>query len=31
MILDCISQMIQYPMLSKINSPSAKGEAEEEA
>jgi hypothetical protein len=28
---DCISQMSQSPMLSKLNSPSAEGEAEEEA
>jgi hypothetical protein len=28
---DCISQMSQSPMLSKLNSPSAKGEVEEEA
>ena len=27
---DCISQMSQSPMLSKLNSPSAEGEAEEE-
>jgi len=28
---DCISQMSQSPMLSKLNSPSTEGEAEEEA
>jgi hypothetical protein len=31
MRLDCISQMSQSPMPSKLNSPSSKGEAEEEA
>jgi hypothetical protein len=31
MRLDCISQMSQSPMLSKLNSPSAEGEVEEEA
>ena len=31
MRLDCISQMSQSPMLSKLNSPSAEGEVKEEA